>query len=133
LPGLILAQATSDNAPEGAYFTLWFPLGLFIIVAAILWVLYARPHRRVPPRRRPAHAHAGDAGPGSSATGSRPAGTSAEEPGPPREPGPAREPGGPGEPGGPQEPGGPPMRLLDLDDVEAAERPADLHESPSLA
>jgi uncharacterized protein (DUF58 family) len=50
LPGLLLAQATSDNAPEGAYFTLWFPLGLFIIVVAILWVLYARPHRRVPAR-----------------------------------------------------------------------------------
>jgi hypothetical protein len=94
LPGLILAQATSDNAPEGAYFTLWFPLGLFIIVAAILWVLYARPHRRVPPRRRPAHAHAGDAGPASSATGSPPAGTSAEGPSP-------EEPGGPGQPGGP--------------------------------
>jgi hypothetical protein len=96
LPGLILAQATSDNAPEGAYFTLWFPLGLFIIVAAILWVLYARPHRRVPPRRRPAHAHAGDAGQGASPTGPRPAGGSAEEPRPPREP------------NGPEEPGGPP-------------------------
>jgi hypothetical protein len=61
LPGLLLAQSTSDNAPEGAYFTLWFPLGLFIIVIAILWVRYALPHRRVPPRR-PAHARA-DAGP----------------------------------------------------------------------
>jgi hypothetical protein len=51
VPEWILAQATSDNVPEGAYFSLWFPLGLFIIVAAILWLLYARPHRRVPPRR----------------------------------------------------------------------------------
>jgi hypothetical protein len=58
VPGLLLAQSTSDNAPEGAYFTLWFPLGLFIIVIAILWTLYARPHQRVP-RRRPAHARAG--------------------------------------------------------------------------
>ena len=96
MPGLILAQATSDNAPEGAYFTLWFPLGLFIIVAAILWVLYARPHRRVPPRRRPAHAHAGDAGHGPSPTGPPPGGSSADEP-----PRPPREPNGPEEPGGP--------------------------------
>jgi hypothetical protein len=49
--GLLLAQATSDNAPEGAYFTLWFPLGLFIIVIAILWLRSARPHRRIPPHR----------------------------------------------------------------------------------
>jgi hypothetical protein len=60
LPGLLLAQVTSDNAPEGANFTLWFPLGLFIIVLAILWVLYSRPHRRVPPRQT-APAHAGGA------------------------------------------------------------------------
>jgi hypothetical protein len=70
--GLLLAQVTSDNAPEGAYFTLWFPGGLFIIVLTILWVLYARPHRRVPPRQTaPAHAggmaHAAGAGTGRSA------------------------------------------------------------------
>jgi hypothetical protein len=70
VPGLILAQATSDNAPGGAYFSLWFPLGLFIIVCAILWVLYSRPHRRVPPRR-PAHAHAGG-GAHAAGTGSGP-------------------------------------------------------------
>jgi hypothetical protein len=65
VPGLLLAQVTSDNAPEGAYFTLWFPLGLFIIVLAILWVLYARPHRRVPPRQA-APAHAGGAAAGGT-------------------------------------------------------------------
>jgi hypothetical protein len=58
---LLLAQATSDNAPGGAYFSLWFPLGLFIIVGAILWLLYTRPHNRVPPRRA-AHARAGAGG-----------------------------------------------------------------------
>jgi hypothetical protein len=58
VPGLLLAQVTSDNAPGGANFTLWFPLGLFCIVAAILWVLYTRPHRRTPPRR-PAQSQAG--------------------------------------------------------------------------
>jgi len=46
----LLAQSTSDNAAGGALFSLWFPLGLFIIVAAALWVIYARPHGRVPPR-----------------------------------------------------------------------------------
>jgi hypothetical protein len=45
----LLAQ-TSDNAGGGALLSLWFPLGLFIIVAAVLWVIYARPHSRVPPR-----------------------------------------------------------------------------------
>jgi hypothetical protein len=52
----LLAQSTSDNAGGGALLSLWFPLGLFIIVAAVLWVIYARPHPRVPPRPA-AHAH----------------------------------------------------------------------------
>jgi hypothetical protein len=52
----VLAQSTSDNAAGGALLSLWFPLGLFIVVAAILWVIYARPHDRVPPRPA-AHAH----------------------------------------------------------------------------
>jgi uncharacterized protein (DUF58 family) len=58
--GLLLAQATSDNAPEGAYLTLWFPLGLFIIVIAVLWRQYTLPHRRIPPPP-PAHAQPGAA------------------------------------------------------------------------
>ena len=118
MPGLLLAQATSDNAPEGAYFTLWFPLGLFIIVAAILWVLYARPHRRVPPRVA-AHAHAAGAGGTSAQGGPRAAATSGPEQGGPGqpgqpggsgvagEPGQRGEPGQPGEPGEPGQPGGP--------------------------
>jgi hypothetical protein len=58
--GLLLAQATSDNAHEGAYLTLWFPLGLFIIVIAVLWRQYTLPHRRIPPPP-PAHAQPGGA------------------------------------------------------------------------
>jgi hypothetical protein len=65
--GLLLAQATSDNSPGGAYLTLWFPLGLFIIVIAVLWRLYTVQHRRIPPRR-PAHAQPGAA---ASRTGGR--------------------------------------------------------------
>lgn len=60
MTGWLLAQATSDNTAEGAYLSLWFPLGLFIIVIAALWTLYARPHRRIPPQR-PAHAQPGRA------------------------------------------------------------------------
>jgi uncharacterized protein (DUF58 family) len=70
----LLAQQTSDNDAGGALLTLWFLLGLFIIVAAVLWVLYARPHRRVPPRP-PARAH------GASST------ATAVPPGSPPEPG----------------------------------------------
>jgi hypothetical protein len=91
----MLAQATSDNAAGfAAYFTFWFPLGLFVVVGAILWVLYSRPHRRVPPRRL-APAQAGGAGRGSTATGSAPAANRREEP------------GGSGQPGAPQQRGQP--------------------------
>jgi hypothetical protein len=60
---LLLAQPTSDNAAGGALLSLWFPLGLFIIVAAVLWVIYTRPHSRVPPRpARPVHGASSVAG-----------------------------------------------------------------------
>jgi hypothetical protein len=110
LPAFVLAQATSDNTAGGAYFTLWFPLGLFIIVGAILYLLIARPHHRVPPRR-PAHAEAGSgARTAGTATGwghdesqqsdrgaagsTGPAGAGSQAP--PGRAGPA-EPGGPGD------------------------------------
>jgi hypothetical protein len=52
VPGLILAQATSDNAPGGAILTFAFPIILFAIIAATLYfLLFARPHRRVPAER----------------------------------------------------------------------------------
>jgi hypothetical protein len=63
---LLLAQSVSDNSPAGQNFTLWFPAGLFIIVAVILYLMYSRPHHRVPPRR-PAHAQASSAVPAASA------------------------------------------------------------------
>jgi hypothetical protein len=48
VPRLILAGVTPDNTPGGFYYTFLFPMVLFIIVAVILYVLFSRPHRRVP-------------------------------------------------------------------------------------
>jgi hypothetical protein len=79
---LLLAQPTSDNAPAGSLFSLWFLLSLFAVVAAILWVLYSRPHRRVPPRRAAPAPAAGQAR-GATAAGTPPSRRSGEEPGPP--------------------------------------------------
>jgi hypothetical protein len=76
----LLAQSTSDNAGGGALLSLWFPLGLFIIVAAILWVIYARPHHRVPPRP-PAHAH------GASSVAGTAGDSTPQQPGTPPPPG----------------------------------------------
>jgi hypothetical protein len=52
VPITFLAQSTSDNAPGGAVLTFAFPIILFAIIAAVLYyVLFARPHPRVPSRR----------------------------------------------------------------------------------
>src|SRR5258707_14426523 len=51
MPGSILASATSDNAPGGAVLTFAFPVILFAVIAVILYVLFSRPHRRIPSRR----------------------------------------------------------------------------------
>ena len=52
MPGLILAQATSDNVPGGAILTFAFPVILFAVIAVVLYfVLFARPHPRVPAGR----------------------------------------------------------------------------------
>jgi hypothetical protein len=52
VPGLILAQATSDNVPGGAILTFAFPVILFAIIATVLYfLLFARPHQRVPAER----------------------------------------------------------------------------------
>jgi hypothetical protein len=48
VPGSILAAVTPDNTPAGAVLTFAFPLGLFIVIAVILYLRFARPHRRVP-------------------------------------------------------------------------------------
>jgi hypothetical protein len=54
VPIAILAQttSTSSNAPGGAVLTFAFPIILFAVVATVLYyMLFARPHRRVPPGR----------------------------------------------------------------------------------
>lgn len=77
MASFLLTQSTSDNAAGGALLSLWFLLGLFVIVAAALWLTYARPHERVPPRP------AADAHGASSAAGT----TDAQHPATPEEPG----------------------------------------------
>jgi hypothetical protein len=52
VPITFLAQSTSDNAPGGAVLTFAFPIILFAIIAVVLYyILFARPHPRVPSRR----------------------------------------------------------------------------------
>jgi hypothetical protein len=64
MPVTILATVTSDSADGGAILTFAFPVGLFVVVAVILYLLFSRPHRRVPDRRVlvPAHGAMPDAG-----------------------------------------------------------------------
>lgn len=64
MPVIILAIGTSDSADGGAILTFAFPVGLFVVVAVILYLLFSRPHRRVPDRRVlvPAHGAVPDAG-----------------------------------------------------------------------
>jgi hypothetical protein len=50
VPVNILAQV-SDNAPAGAVLTFAFPIILFAVIAVILYLLFSRPHRRVPTQR----------------------------------------------------------------------------------
>ncbi len=54
MPIAILAQTTStnSNAPGGAIFTFAFPIILFAVIAtALYFLLFGRPHRRVPSNR----------------------------------------------------------------------------------
>ena len=48
--GLILAAINPDNTPHGYNWTFAFPMLLFIVIGAILYALFSRPHRRVPGR-----------------------------------------------------------------------------------
>lgn len=48
--GLILAVINPDNTPHGYNWTFAFPMLLFIVVAVVLYLLFSRPHRRVPRR-----------------------------------------------------------------------------------
>jgi hypothetical protein len=66
VPGVLAAATGSDWNADGSILTFYFPVGLFVVVAAILYLLFSRPHRRIPPRRALAPAHAGPAGPGAA-------------------------------------------------------------------
>lgn len=46
--GLILAVINPDNTPHGYNWTFAFPMLLFIFIALVLYLLFSRPHRRVP-------------------------------------------------------------------------------------
>jgi hypothetical protein len=48
VPGLILATVTPDNTPGGANLTFAFPIILFVVIVAVLYLWLGRPHRRVP-------------------------------------------------------------------------------------
>jgi hypothetical protein len=61
--GTILASVP-DNAEGGSYLTFAFPVILFCVIAAVLYVLlFSRPHRRVPTRRIALATHAGPPSP----------------------------------------------------------------------
>ena len=51
MPRLILAAVSPDNTPHGYNWTFAFPMLLFIVIGAALYILFSRPHRRVPGRR----------------------------------------------------------------------------------
>jgi hypothetical protein len=78
VPALILASVPV-NAEAGSYMTFGAPVGCFVVVATILYLLFSRPHQRIPPRRPvapsaalasgPAAPGAGPAGPAGNVTG----------------------------------------------------------------
>jgi hypothetical protein len=82
VPGLILAAVTPDNTPHGYNLTFAFPMLLFIIIGVILYLLFSRPHRRVPARTISysagrSGATGSGAAPGAAATATAPTATSA--------------------------------------------------------
>jgi len=82
VPGLILAVVNPDNTPHGYNWTFAFPMLLFIVIAAVLYALFSRPHRRVPGRRIVIASSQGSGGGGAPAGGraaaaGRPSGASA--------------------------------------------------------
>lgn len=66
MTGVIAAATGSDWNPGGSIMTFFFPVGLFAVVATILYLLFSRPHRRVPPRRALAPAPAAPSEPGAA-------------------------------------------------------------------
>jgi len=47
----VLAAVTPDNTPHGYDLTFAVPIALFAVVAIALYLMFGRPHRRVPARR----------------------------------------------------------------------------------
>jgi hypothetical protein len=68
VPDLILASVPV-NSEAGSYLTFGGPVGLFVLVAAILYLLFSRPHRRVPPRQALAPSRAGGSGQAGNVSG----------------------------------------------------------------
>jgi len=66
VPGVLAAATGSDWNADGSILTFYFPVGLFVVVAAILYLLFSRPHKRIPARRALVPAHSGPAGPGAA-------------------------------------------------------------------
>jgi hypothetical protein len=63
VPAVLAAATGSDWNAGGSIMTFYFPVGLFVVVAAILYLLlFSRPHKRVPAHRGLAAARAGGAG-----------------------------------------------------------------------
>lgn len=70
---------TPDNTPHGYNLTYAFPMILFIVIAAVLYlVLFRMPHNRVPPRRFTFSAGASAAGAGGPAGGNGSKGTNGD-------------------------------------------------------
>ena len=82
---LILAAVNPDNTPHGYNWTFAFPMLMFIIIGGILYLLFSRPHRRVPARtltltaRRPGAPSGATASTASAASASAPAPAPAAE------------------------------------------------------
>jgi len=52
MPGLaVVAAVTPDNTPHGYNLTFAVPVALFAVVAVALYLLFSRPHQRIPARR----------------------------------------------------------------------------------
>jgi hypothetical protein len=47
----VVAAVTPDNTPHGYNLTFAVPLALFAVVAVALYLLFSRPHQRIPARR----------------------------------------------------------------------------------
>jgi hypothetical protein len=52
--------AVTINSQGGSVLTFALPVGVFVVVAAVLYVLFSRPYARIQPYRRLATAQAGE-------------------------------------------------------------------------